>query len=526
MERGSGAVFSRERYDAVIFDLDGVITSTARVHASAWKRLFDEYFEERRSESGETLEPFDPEGDYYRYVDGKPRYDGVKSLLRSRGVELPYGSPEDPPGKETICGLGNRKNRYFQDRLKRQGVDVYETSVDLVRELRESGFQVSVVSSSKNCASVLESAGITELFDQKVDGVDSEQMGLEGKPAPDTFLEAAGRLGVDPGRSVVVEDSIAGVKAGRRGNFGCVVGVDRTDNPSAYLENGADIVVRDLGEVTVASTERGSSANRTLPSALGKTDQIIARAEGKRLAVFLDYDGTLTPIVETPEQAVLSDAMRNALENLADAYPVAVISGRDLPDVKKLVGLDDIYYAGSHGFDIAGPQGRRWEAGKAEGCLPALDLAENELRERLSRIPGALVERKKFSIAVHYRKVDPERVEAVERAVSDVQQSHQELRKSYGKKVYELQPGIEWDKGKALVWLLEELDLDISRVMPIYLGDDVTDEDAFKALRGKGVGIVVTERARSTAAEYYLRSPEEVREFLRTLVSPGKGVDG
>jgi len=252
-----------------------------------------------------------------------------------------------------------------------------------------------------------------------------------------------------------------------------------------------------------------------LPSAL-KHVQEIARRSG-RPAIFLDYDGTLTPIVSHPEKALLSDSMREALQALVMQAPVAILSGRDLDDVRQRVNIDRIVYAGSHGFDIAGPRGLRRQ--EATELLPALDVAEKELWEKLAGIAGALLGRKRFSIAAHYRNVNESDVPKVERAVSEVAARHRELRKMDGKKVYELLPDIDWDKGKAVLWLLENLGFERAKVRPIYIGDDRTDEDAFRALRQRGVGILVSEQPQPTAASYSLKDPTEVERFLRELVA-------
>ncbi|MGW8284989.1 MAG: HAD family hydrolase [Candidatus Deferrimicrobiaceae bacterium] len=240
---------SSDRFDAVLFDLDGVLTATAKVHAACWKRLFDEFLEERAATTGEALKPFDIVEDYKRYVDGKLRYEGVRSFLGSRGIDLPEGTPEEPPGNGTICGLGNRKDAMVQNMLEAEGVEVYEGSVKLVEQLRSRGIRTAVVSASKNCKVVLEAARISHLFDQVVDGEVAERLRLPGKPQPDTFLVAAERLGVVPERAVVVEDAISGVQAGRAGGFGLLIGVDRKGDPESLRQGGADIIVRDLSEL-------------------------------------------------------------------------------------------------------------------------------------------------------------------------------------------------------------------------------------------------------------------------------------
>ena len=250
-----------------------------------------------------------------------------------------------------------------------------------------------------------------------------------------------------------------------------------------------------------------------IPSALDHVDNIAQ--SGRRLAVFLDYDGTLTPIVNHPEDAWLSESMRQTLRSLAARLPVAILSGRDLDDVRGRVHVDGIVYAGSHGFDIAGAGGLRRELGAA--YLPMLDAAERELREALDDIPGAQLERKHFSVAAHYRNVNESDAFRVGQALDHVSAKHGELRRIDGKKVYELLPDIDWNKGKAVLWLLETLELERGTAFPIFIGDDRTDEDGFSALGKRGTGILVSEQPGITAASYWLRSPEEVESFLQQI---------
>jgi beta-phosphoglucomutase family hydrolase len=229
---------------ACLFDMDGVLTETATVHAAAWKEMFDRFLAGRQGQA-----PFDAHRDYDEYVDGKPRYDGVRSFLASRGIELPEGEPDDPPDAETVHGLGNRKNEVVQRLIRERGVHAYEGSVRFVHVAREAGLRTAVVSSSANTREVLAAAGIEDLFEAVVDGHDVADRGLKGKPAPDTFLAAAEALAVDSAHGVVFEDALAGVQAGRAGGFGYVVGVDRVGQADALREHGADVVVRDLAEL-------------------------------------------------------------------------------------------------------------------------------------------------------------------------------------------------------------------------------------------------------------------------------------
>ena len=234
---------------ACLFDLDGVVTKTALVHAAAWKQMFDAFLREYAAETGTEFVPFDQVREYDRYVDGKPRLDGTRSFLRSRGIELPEGNPDDPPGAHTINGLSTRKNALVLEMIDKMGVEVYDGSVRYIRRVREAGLHTAVVSSSANTVQVLNVAGIADLFDARIDGVIARQRGLAGKPAPDTFLAGAQELGVPPARAAVFEDALAGVAAGRAGHFGLVVGVDRTGQAEELAEHGADIVVQDLEEL-------------------------------------------------------------------------------------------------------------------------------------------------------------------------------------------------------------------------------------------------------------------------------------
>jgi beta-phosphoglucomutase family hydrolase len=235
--------------DACLFDLDGVLTQTAKVHAEAWKEMFDAFLRARSARTGEPFIPFDRIKDYDEFVDGKPRYDGVRSFLASRGIALPEGDPSDPPSAETVTGLGNRKNELVLTLIRRNGVEAYDGSVRYVQAVRDAGLHRAVVSSSANCREVLVAAGIEDLFEVRIDALVAEREHLKGKPAPDTFLAAARTLGVQPSQAGVFEDALAGVAAGRAGRFGFVVGVDRTGQAEALREHGADVVVSDLSEL-------------------------------------------------------------------------------------------------------------------------------------------------------------------------------------------------------------------------------------------------------------------------------------
>ena len=295
-------------FDAVLFDLDGVLTTTRAVHAAAWKRAFDEFLEDWDVRHGTSTEPFDDHADYAAHVDGKPRQDGVRDFLVSRGIELPEGGPDDAPDQETVWGLGNRKQLLVEDELQHTGVEVFPGSVAWVRELREAGLSTAVVSSSRNCAAVLDITGIANLFDTRIDGDTALELGLPGKPAPDTFLEAAQRLGVPPQRAIVVEDALAGVAAGRAGGFGLVIGVDRDGHAAELAEHGADVVVADLGELLAAPTEQRHRA--------GPREHRLVAAARRIIAATGDYPADEWRLVEASYNPDYVERDRDAVRAL------------------------------------------------------------------------------------------------------------------------------------------------------------------------------------------------------------------
>jgi beta-phosphoglucomutase family hydrolase len=249
MPKPESDCINRDRYDAVLFDLDGVITDTARLHASCWKQMFDRYLQKRSQEKKEAFQPFDIASDYRLYVDGKPRFDGVRDFLKSREIELPEGDLEDPADRETVCGLGNRKDDLVNDAIETLGVKPYDGSMRFIRHLQRNGFKIAVVTSSQNCTAVLEAADLDKCFDVRVDGNVIHAQRLAGKPSPDTFLLAARLLGVEPIRTIVIEDAISGVQAGSNGHFGLVIGVARKGNADELKHYGAHLVVLDLDEL-------------------------------------------------------------------------------------------------------------------------------------------------------------------------------------------------------------------------------------------------------------------------------------
>ncbi|MGZ4510216.1 MAG: trehalose-phosphatase [Mycobacterium sp.] len=324
---------------------------------------------------------------------------------------------------------------------------------------------------------------------------------------------AADELGVRPGRCVVVTADETGVEAARAGGFALVIGVDRSGHGDALRDAGADAVVADLREVTVRTGDRRMSQ---LPDALTALDDLAAR----RPAVFFDFDGTLSDIVNDPDAAIPVAGATEALRQLAERCPVAVLSGRDLADVTKRVGVQGIWYAGSHGFELTAPDGVHHQNDAAATAVPVLRRAAGELRERLGSIPGVAVEHKRFGVAVHYRNAARDRVGEVAAAVRAAGR-RDGLRVTTGREVIELRPDLDWDKGKTLRWVLDHLaEAESGPLTPVYLGDDITDEDAFDAVHDGGVPILVRhydDGDRATAAQFALDSPARAGEFTARL---------
>ncbi|MGB8020972.1 MAG: beta-phosphoglucomutase family hydrolase [Candidatus Nanopelagicales bacterium] len=383
-------------YDAVLFDLDGVIMRTATVHAAAWKHLFDDFLAARARATGRPFEPFDIDSDYRLYVDGRRRYDGVTAFLASRGLQLDYGAPDDPPGAPTCCGLGNRKNRYFLAELAARGVEVFPDAMELLDALRGAEKRLAVVSASENCSALLERVGLLDRFQVRVTGVEAAQWGLAGKPAPDTFLKAAALLGVEPRDAVVVEDSIAGIQAGRAGGFGLVVGVDRRGEPDSLSESGADIVLHDLTDLMRMNPARSNGVARRA------RDDV--RFEGILLC----------PPDGDARRAVLADpALAEALEELRGLGSDVEVAGDDpVADVERLVERLGVRGIGSglvlvlgwlSAFDLPAsaartsvvsvleeqpdqPEGMRWIGGGSASCLGVLN--EQADRRVSGRVPS------------------------------------------------------------------------------------------------------------------------------------------
>jgi alpha,alpha-trehalase len=395
------------------------------------------------------------------------------------------------------------------------GVPVSDSTVAFVGKLHDAGVRTGVYSSSADCKQVLAAAGIADLFPVQVDSVAGGQSGESGTPDPAVLLESAKRLDARPDRCVVIAGSEAEVSAGRGGGFALVIGVDRMGHADKLRRSGADAVVDDLADVMVRCGDRRMS---TIPDALQSYGQIAPVLAIRRPVVLLDFDGTLSAIVNDPGVATLVDGAADALEALAARCDVAVLSGRDLADLVARVGLPGIWYAGSHGFELRASDGTEHRNETAETAIGALEHAAAELRDRLALYDGVLIEDKRYAIAVHYRNAMPGAVREVTAAVHAVGQ-RSGLRVINGRKVIELQPNILWDKGKALEWIVHRIS-GPDPVLPLYIGDDLTDEDAFDAVRYDGIGIVVQhgeDGDRASSARFTLEGPDAVREFIQLL---------
>ncbi|MGO9925534.1 MAG: trehalose-phosphatase, partial [Mycobacterium sp.] len=390
-------------HDAVIFDLYGVLTDAASVQRASWGSLFNEYLVRRPAHEDEDHSAF-TDDDYWQLVNGKPRPDGVADFLASQGISLPRGVPSDA-GEDTMCGLANRQQQLYADLLDRE-VPLFGAMVALARKLRDIDVATAAHSSSPGCPQVSEVAGVDGLLDVYIDGTAADGLSIAGNPLLVVRLEAAHvldaarRISVNPQRTVIVGDTEAGLSVGRDGGFAFVIGVDTTGCADRLFQRGADVVVADLADIAVRTGDKRISE---IPNALESYGQLAGIAIARESVLFLNYDVALPQIVSDPGAVALVDGADQALGRLADVSPVVVISGRDLADICGRVGIPGIWYAGSHGFELVGPDGNHREHEAGVAAVPVLAGAADELRDTLEQIPGVRVVHTRFAVAVHYR---------------------------------------------------------------------------------------------------------------------------
>lgn len=512
------SILDRNSIDAIILDLDGVVTDTASLHEQAWKTTFDSFLTDLSKKMSQPFQAFTHD-DYLVYLDGKPRFRGAQDFLHSRGIDLPSGYHDDPSGFFTVSSIANQKNRLYFRYIDEQGVSVFPDTRAMLAKWKIQGYKLALISSSRSCHYIIDRAGLSGAFDTIVDGNDLITMRLNGKPHPDMFFYAADKLGSKYERTAIIEDAVSGIEAGKKGNFAATIGIARSGNAQLLLDHGADKVVVSLRELSNPPQAREIQDVPLLDLLM---EDFFSNCQFNKTAIFLDYDGTLTPIVSRPEDARLSSLTRGLLEQLSQKCIVAVISGRDRSEIETIVNIPTLYYAGNHGFDIKGPGNTSYIHPSVSTIQPYLSRAENYISESLSSIPGILIERKRFSIAIHYRMVDSRDVEKIQNDLAIICDTIDGFKITTGKKVFEFQPDVSWNKGDAVLWLIEKI-LPISHLSPdytfIYMGDDITDEDAFREVAEIGIPILVGSHGAMTAAKYHLENVSQTIDFLQKLTN-------
>jgi alpha,alpha-trehalase len=497
----------------VIFDMDGVVTQTAVLHFKAWKEIIDKLLYKI---TNYNIKPFS-ENEYFHYLDGMPRIDGMRNFLSARGFGM--NKLEDLYESIDACvqEACENKNRLLLSMLTEEKVEYFEDTIEFIKFLLKHNYLIAIISSSKNCKQILKNAKIDDLFPVCVDGILSEELGLQGKPDPAIFLEAAKRLNLAPHECIIVEDALAGVKAGKIGGFGGVIALDRRNRlHDEFAELDPDYILPDLSSKQTQLYHRLEKIKKGhLESAFNIVPLLFDLLNNKtELVIFLDYDGTLTPIVGRPEHAVLSSAMHECLSQLSQHYLTIIISGRELANLKSHVNIPHIFYSGNHGFECEGPEQYNLTYQIGNEYIDDVNAVYQELYALFKNIKGCIVENKKFSLSVHYRLVNENLYEFISQQIDNALLNYPNLIRHYGKKVFEVHPNIQWNKGIAAAHILKQFKTKNNAIVPIYIGDDITDEDAFKKLGFRGITIKVTGEPLKTQAHYFLNSPMEVQEFL------------
>lgn len=496
----------------IIFDMDGVVTQTAVIHYKAWKIVFDRLL----SQINPSFNPFTEE-DYFYFLDGMSRVDGVTNFLTSRELSLKELQKLYTSVEECIAHLCETKNELLLAIISENSVDCFADTLEFIKLLLLHNYSIAIISSSKNCLEILKSAKVEKIFPVRVDGIVSETIGIPGKPNPAIFLEAAKQLNLLPQECMVIEDALSGVKAAKEGAFGVVVALDRKNKLHAqFSELEADYILPDLSKKQTTFYQKiFCGSEKKLESAFNILPLIANLLENKNeLIVFLDYDGTLTPIVERPENALLSPTMLQCLTQLSQKYTTVIISGRELNNLKNLINIPNIYYSGNHGFEFTGPECSNMFYQIGHEFVDELTAVYQALYGVFQKIKGCIIENKKFSLSIHYRLVDENLHEYISQKIEDNLSSFPNLTRHYGKKVFEIRPNIHWNKGLAAENILTQFKLVKNNLIPVYIGDDVTDEDAFTQFGLNGITIKVTPESYKTNAHYFLKSPKEVLEFL------------
>lgn len=497
------------QFKGAIFDVDGVITDTAKLHFECWKKIFDDYLLALSKDNKSSFMPF-TYNDYLKHVDGISRTLGIKNFLKSRKIKA---------SSKLVSILADKKTKFFLHKIKCQGVNTFDDTIQLIKNLKNNNIKIAAVSASRNCQLVLKTTQIKNLFDIVIDGCRAARLNLKSKPSPDVFLFAAKKLKLKPQESLVIEDALQGVEAAKKAGFSLVIALDRLKNRTGRFNSlSSDFVVKDLYCFNYIKLKKIFSS--VLPSALNNFPDIKTKLINKKILLGLDFDGTITPIVKLPNLARLDSKMFALLQNIKNFIPLAIISGRQINDLMNRVKLNDIFYAGNHGFEMQLPGFFPEQFIINSSYKDELSKLYQELKAALENIKGCFLENKIFSISVHYRLVKIEQRSIVKKIVNKVLGKYFLLKRSLGKKVLEIKPDIKWNKGKALKYIVDLLEPGFEKdIFPIYIGDDKTDEDVFKQINSRGVTIFVGKKTSKTKANYNLSNTKEVYCFLNQLFS-------